>query len=106
MVIYIAEACWLLVRSLMSLASECESCGRPLSSNADHGAQNPDNPYCIHCTDLKGKLLPFEKIDEAWVSQAMQTRWMNKAQAEKFALEAMGKWHAWKEKDSDMPTPE
>src|SRR6266516_3025579 len=84
----------------MSLATECESCGRPMSSNADHGAQNPDNSYCIHCTDLKGKLLPFEKIYEDLVSQAMQTRWMNKEQAEKFALEEMGKWPAWKDKVS------
>src|SRR5205809_4000424 len=57
-----------------------------MSSNADHGVQNPDNPYCIHCTDLKGKLLPFEKLYEDLVSQAMQTRWMNHQQAEKSAL--------------------
>jgi len=102
MVIYIAEACWLLVRSLMSLASECESCGRPMSSNADHGTQNPDNPYCIHCTDLKGKLLPFEKLYEDLVSQAMQTRWMNHEQAEKSALEEMSKWPAWRDKAGQM----
>jgi len=54
---------------------------------------------------LKGKLLPFEKIYEDLVSQAMQTRWMNKEQAEKFALEEMGKWPAWKDKVSEMPKP-
>jgi len=89
----------------LSLATECESCGRPMSSNADHGVQNPDNPYCIHCTDLKGKLLPFEKIYEDLVAQAMQTRWMNKEQAEKFALDEMGKWPAWKDRVSEMPKP-
>ncbi len=89
----------------LSLATECESCGRPMSSNADHGVQNPDNPYCIHCTDLKGKLLPFEKIYEDLVAQAMQTRWMNKEQAEKFALDEMGKWPAWKDRVSEIPKP-
>jgi hypothetical protein len=64
----------------------------------DHGAQDPDNPYCIHCTDLKGKLLPFEKKYEELVGQAMQTRWMNKEQAEKSALEEMLRWPAWRDK--------
>lgn len=74
-----------------------------MSSNMDHGAQNPDNPYCVHCTDMKGKLLPFDKIYSDLVAQAMQTRWMNKDQAEKFALQEMGKWPAWKDKVSEMP---
>ena len=90
----------------MSAAIECESCGRPMASNNDHGAQNPDNPYCVHCTDLKGKLLPFEKIYEALVSQEMQTRWMNKEQAEKYALQEMAKWPAWKDKVSQMAGPQ
>lgn len=76
-----------------------------MGSNMDHGAQNPENPYCIHCTDMKGKLLPFEKVYEALVVQAMQTRWMNKEKAEKFALEEMAKWPAWKDKVSEMPKP-
>jgi len=76
-----------------------------MSSNADHGVQNPDNPYCIHCTDLKGKLLPFEKIYDDLVTQAMQTRWMNRDQAERFALEEMSKWPAWKDRVGQMPRP-
>ena len=71
----------------------------------DHGAQNPENPYCIHCTDLKGKLLPFDRVFESLVNHVMQTRWMNKEQAEKFALEEMGRWPAWKDKISKMPKP-
>ncbi len=47
---------------------------------------------------MKGKLLPFEKIYEDLVAQAMQTRWMNKEQAEKYALEEMSRWPAWKDK--------
>src|SRR5207302_380926 len=82
----------------MSLAMQCESCGRPLASREEHGAQNLDNPYCIHCTDMKGKLLPFEKLYEDMVASAMQTRWMNKEQAEKYALEEMGRWPAWKDR--------
>jgi Putative zinc ribbon domain len=84
--------------SVMSLAIQCESCGRPLASREEHGAQDLDNPYCIHCTDMKGKLLPFEKLYDDMVGSAMQTRWMNKEQAEKYALEEMGRWPAWKDR--------
>ena len=41
----------------------------PMATNEEHGAQNPDNPYCIHCTDIKGKLLPFERKFEEMVKQ-------------------------------------
>jgi len=85
---------------------QCESCGRPLASREEHGAQNLDNPYCIHCTDMKGKLLPFEKVYDDMVASAMQTRWMNKEQAEKSALEEMGKWPAWRDRVEKMPRPQ
>ena len=76
-----------------------------MASGMDHGAQNPDNPYCVHCTDLKGRLLSFEKVYEDLVNQAMQTRWVNKEQAEKYVLEEMSKWPAWRDKISEMPKP-
>jgi len=91
-----------LVDGSMSLAMQCESCGRPLASREEHGAQDLDNPYCIHCTDMKGKLLPFEKLYDDMLASAMQTRWMNKEQAEKYALEEMGRWPAWKDRVDKM----
>lgn len=69
-----------------------------MGSNEEHGAQNPDNLYCIRCTDMKGKLLPFEKKFEDMVAMAMTTRWMNKEQAEKYVLDQMGQMPAWKDK--------
>ena len=47
-------------------------------------------------------MLPFEKLYEDLVNQAMQTRWMNKEQAEKSALEEMSKWPAWRDKAGQM----
>ncbi len=76
-----------------------------MGSNMDHGAQNPDNLYCVHCTDLKGKLLPFETVYQKMVAFAMETRWMNKEQAQKYALDEMGKWPAWRDKVSQMARP-
>ncbi len=67
----------------------------PMATNEEHGSQNPKNPYCIHCTDIKGKLLPFEKKFEDMVKSAMETRWMNREQAEKFVLGQMLDLPAW-----------
>ena len=99
---YLVSSSLLFLVDTLSLAMECESCGRPLASREEHGAQNLDNPYCIHCTDLKGKLLPFEKLYGDMVASAMQTHWMNKEQAEKYALEEMGRWPAWKDRVDKM----
>jgi hypothetical protein len=51
---------------------------------------------------MKGRLLPFEKLYDDMVASAMQTRWMNKEQAEKFALEEMGRQSAWKDRVDKM----
>jgi len=74
----------------------------PMATNEEHGAQNPDNPYCIHCTDMKGKLLPFEKKFEDLVKSAMDTRWMNREQAEKSVLDQMGQMPAWRDRVAQM----
>ena len=73
-----------------------------METNEEHGAQNPNNPYCIHCTDMKGKLLPFEKKFEDMVKSAMDTRWMNKEQAEKYVLQQMAELPAWHDKIEQM----
>src|SRR3989442_3568735 len=87
---------------LMSLALRCESCGMPMATNEEHGAQNPNNPYCIHCTDMKGKLLPFERKFEDMVKSAMDTRWMNREQAEKYVLSQMAELPAWRDRVAEM----
>ena len=74
----------------------------PMATNEEHGAQNPDNLYCIHCTDIKGKLLPFEKKFEDMVKSAMETRWMNREQAERYALKQMEELPAWRDKVAQM----
>ena len=70
----------------------------PMQSKEEHGAQNPDNPYCLHCCDLDGKLLSFEKKFEDFVSRAMSGRWMAREEAERVALEQMAEMPAWRGK--------
>ncbi len=82
----------------LSFAITCESCGMPMGSKEEHGAQHPNNPYCTHCTDLNGKLLPFEKKYEDFVALAMKSRWMTREGAEKEALSQMAQMPAWKDR--------
>ena len=67
-----------------------------MATNEEHGAQDPNNPYCIHCTDMDGRLLPFEKKFEDLVNLAVKTRWMGREQAEKNVLREMALMPAWK----------
>ena len=69
-----------------------------MATNEGHGAQDPNNPYCIHCTDMDGKLLPFEKKFEDLVNLAVKTRWMGREQAEKNVLRGMALMPAWKDR--------
>ncbi len=74
----------------------------PMGTSEEHGAQDPNNPYCIHCTDMNGKLLPFEKKFEDMVKTAMDTRWMNREQAEKNVLQQMAELPAWRDRVGKM----
>ena len=82
----------------MSFAITCESCGRPMGSKEEHGAQNPDNPYCTHCTDMNGKLLPFEKKFEEFVEVAVSGRGLVRGEAARVALAQMAEMPAWRER--------
>jgi len=73
-----------------------------MATSEEHGAQNPDNPYCLHCTDIKGKLLLFERRFEKMVKTAIDTRWMNKEQAEKYVLGQMIELPAWRNRVAQM----
>jgi len=77
----------------------------PMSTNEEHGGQNPNNPYCIHCTDLNGKLLSFERKFEDLVGLAMKSRWLSREEAEKTVRLEMGQMPAWKDKVPQTAAP-
>jgi len=51
---------------------------------------------------MKGKLLSFEKKFEDMVKTAMDTRWMNREQAEKYVLQQMAELPAWRDRVAQM----
>jgi hypothetical protein len=78
----------------------------PMTTNEDHGGNKPNNAYCKHCTDLDGRLLPFEKKYEEMVNFTMQTRWMSREEAERTVKEQLIQMPAWKERIVQlMPKP-
>ena len=40
----------------MQRITYCLACGIPLVKEEDFGGRDPNNKYCVHCTDEKGKL--------------------------------------------------
>ncbi len=75
----------------------CESCGRPMMSDGDHGGGLQDNPYCRHCTDTQGVLRPYESVLRTLVEKEfMGVNGMARAQAEVAARNALAQLPAWR----------
>ncbi|MFO0652701.1 MAG: zinc ribbon domain-containing protein [Polyangiales bacterium] len=75
----------------------CESCGRPMMSERDHGGGRGDNPYCRHCTDARGSLRAYEDVLEGLVRDEFMARnGMARPQAEVAARNALRHSPAWK----------
>jgi len=75
----------------------CESCGRPMMSSSDRGGGRVDNPYCRHCTDRSGKLLPYDTVLRTLVEEEFIARnGMSRDRAEVAARNALAHSPAWR----------
>jgi hypothetical protein len=78
-------------------ALACESCGRPMMSRSDRGGGREDNPYCRHCTDASGALLPYEEVHRGLVEKEFMARnGMARDRAEVAARNALAHSPAWR----------
>jgi hypothetical protein len=83
--------------TLLTGGLACDSCGRPMAAAADRGGGRADNPYCRHCTDRGGALLPFESVLGYLVEHEFMARnGMARAQAEAAARNALSRMPAWR----------
>ena len=77
--------------------AKCLSCGMPLIEPEDHAKDNPEVPYCKHCTDAEGNLKPLEQVLEGFknyfISQGMPPE-----EAEAKAKEQLRKSQVWEGK--------
>jgi len=73
----------------------CMSCGMPMSKPEDFGGQNPDDYYCVHCSNPDGSLKSRDEVYIGMVNFMMKSQNMNKEIAERATEEYMAKMPAW-----------
>lgn len=78
------------------MVKACESCGMPMEKEADFGAGNMENRYCVHCTDSGGKLKSREEIRAGMVAFYMKANGSGRDEAARFVDAHMAKMPAWK----------
>lgn len=74
---------------------DCLNCGMPMAKPEDFGGGNPDNIYCVHCSNSDGNLKSRDEVYEGMVNFMMTTRNMDRTTAETAAREHMAKMPAW-----------
>lgn len=70
----------------------------PMNDAKQHGAGNPKNPYCIYCTDVKGRLKTRAVVRAGMISFFMKAKKTDKKSAARFVDAYMRKMPAWKKK--------
>jgi len=73
----------------------CLSCGMPMTRLEDFGGGNPENLYCVYCSNRDGSLKNYEEVFEGMVNFMMTSQKMDRRIAESAAKERMAKVPAW-----------
>ena len=61
----------------MKKAKGCESCGYPAAEAKAAGDWRLGTPYCMECTDEKGRLKPYGEMQKGfarWIASRAKTR--------------------------------
>jgi uncharacterized glyoxalase superfamily protein PhnB len=73
----------------------CMSCGMPMTKLEDFGGRNPENLYCVYCSNQDGSLKSREEVFKGMVNFMMVSQKMDRKTAESAAKERMSKMPAW-----------
>jgi uncharacterized glyoxalase superfamily protein PhnB len=73
----------------------CLSCGMPMTKHEDFGGRNPENLYCVYCSNPDGSLKSREEVFKGMVNFMMMSQKMERKTAESAAKERMSKMPAW-----------
>ena len=73
----------------------CMSCGMPMTKVDDFGGGNPENLYCVYCSNRDGSLKSREEVFEGMVNFMMTSQKMDRETAESAVKERMSKMPAW-----------
>ena len=77
------------------VTTNCQSCGMPMTSPAEHGGGDKENLYCMRCCNADGTLKTFEEVLEGMTTFMMESRKMDRATAERAAREYLAMMPAW-----------
>ena len=73
----------------------CMSCGMPMTRLEDFGGGNPENLYCVYCSNRDGSLKSYKEVFEGMVNFMMTSQKMDRDTAESAGKEHMAKMPAW-----------
>ncbi|MGA8849109.1 MAG: VOC family protein [Dehalococcoidia bacterium] len=73
----------------------CMSCGMPMTKPEDFGGGNPENLYCVYCSNPDGSLKSYKEVFEGMVNFMVMSQKMDRKTAESAAKERMAKMPAW-----------
>ena len=73
----------------------CMSCGMPMAKPEDFGGGNPENLYCVHCSNTDGSLKNYEEVFEGMVNFMVSSQKMDRKTAESAVKERMSSMPAW-----------
>jgi len=73
----------------------CMSCGMPMTKLEDFGGGNPENLYCVYCSNPDGSLKSREDVFKGMVNFMMTSQKMDRKTAESAAKERMSQMPAW-----------
>jgi uncharacterized glyoxalase superfamily protein PhnB len=73
----------------------CMSCGMPMTKPEDCGGGNPENMYCVYCSNSDGSLKSYKEVLEGMTNFMMMSQGMDKKTGENAAKERMSKMPAW-----------
>ena len=77
------------------ITTNCQSCGMPMTSPAEHGGGNKENLYCVRCCLDDGTLKSFEEVLEGMTGFMMESRGMDQKAAESAARDYLAMMPAW-----------
>jgi len=73
----------------------CMSCGMPMTKPGDFGGGNPENLYCVYCSEPDGSLKSRKEVLEGMVNFMMTSQKMDRKTAENAVKERMSRMPAW-----------
>jgi len=79
-------------------AKNCLSCGMTMTKPGDFGGENPENIYCVHCSNPDGNLKNYDEVFRSMVNFMMMFQKMDKETAGKAIKALMAQMPAWEGK--------